>query len=115
MRTNIDIDDKLMARAMAATDSPTKKAVVEQGLQLLVQIKGQEALNALRGKVVWRGHDDDWFASDEEILEKRRLERSGQARQGTALPNATHDHASPTCASVAHETGPTPGRHSRRS
>ena len=115
MRTNIDIDDDLMARAMAATDSPTKKAVVEQGLQLLVQLKGQESLNALRGKVVWRGHDDDWFASDEEILEKRRLERSGQARHGTALPNATHDHASPTCASVAHETGPTPGRHSRRS
>jgi Arc/MetJ family transcription regulator len=75
MRTNIDIEDDLMARAMAATESTTKKAVVEQGLQLLVQIKAQEALRALRGKVVWRGHDDDWFASDEEILEKRRRER----------------------------------------
>ena len=73
MRTNIDIDDKLMAEAMAATDSPTKKAVVEQGLQLLVQIKAQEGLRRLRGRVVWRGHDDDWFASDEEILKRRKL------------------------------------------
>ena len=115
MRTNIDIDDKLMARAMAATDSPTKKAVVEQGLQLLVQIKGQEALNALRGKVVWRGHDDDWFASDEEILKKHRLERNGKAQQGTALPNAAPVHASPTNASAANDTVRAPGRRSRRS
>jgi len=75
MRTNIDIDDDLMARAMAATESTTKKAAVERGLQLLIQIKAQEALNELRGKVVWRGHDDDWFASDEEILKKRKRER----------------------------------------
>ena len=115
MRTNIDIDDKLMARAMAATDSPTKKAVVEQGLQLLVQIKGQEALNALRGKVVWRGHDDDWFASDEEIRKKHRLERNGKAQQGTALPNAAPVHASPTNASAANDTVRAPGRRSRRS
>jgi len=84
MRTNIDIDDDLMARAMAATESTTKKAVVEQGLQLLVQIKSQEALDALRGKVVWRGHDDDWFASDEEILEKRRRERLNGPSQHAA-------------------------------
>lgn len=85
MRTNIDIDDDLMARAMAATESTTKKAVVEQGLQLLIQIKAQEALRALRGKVVWRGHDDDWFASDEEILKKRRRERrDGLSQYGSA-------------------------------
>jgi len=89
MRTNIDIDDELMARAMAATESPTKKAVVEQGLQLLVQLKAQEGLNALRGKVVWRGHDDDWFASDEEILEKRRLERRGAVAAKPSTTKAT--------------------------
>ena len=38
MRTNIEIDDDLMAKAMAATNGPTKKAVVEQGLQLLVSL-----------------------------------------------------------------------------
>jgi Arc/MetJ family transcription regulator len=88
MRTNIDIDDELMARAMAATDSATKKAVVEQGLQMLVQLKAQEALRALRGTVVWRGHDDDWFASDEEILEKRRLERENTANLNAATTQA---------------------------
>jgi Arc/MetJ family transcription regulator len=88
MRTNIDIDDKLMASAMAATESTTKKAVVEQGLQLLVQLKAQEALHALRGTVVWRGHDDDWFASDEEILEKRRLERQNSADLKTSTTKA---------------------------
>ena len=72
MRTNIDIDDDLMAKAMAATGAATKKAAVEESLQLLVRLKAQEGIKALRGNIVWRGHDDDWFASDEEILEKRR-------------------------------------------
>lgn len=72
MRTNIDIDDKLMRQAMKATGATTKKAAVEAALRQAVQLKRQEGLRKLRGKVVWRGHDDDWFASDEEILRKRR-------------------------------------------
>lgn len=55
MRTNIEIDDELMAKAMAATNSTTKKAVVEQGLQLLVRLKAQEGIKKLRGKVKWEG------------------------------------------------------------
>lgn len=74
MRTNIDIDDELMKQAMEATGESTKRAVVESALRQMVQIKAQGAIRKLRGKVVWRGHDDDWFASDEEILEKRRAE-----------------------------------------
>jgi Arc/MetJ family transcription regulator len=72
MRTNIDIDDKLMKQAMKATGAPTKKAAVEAALRQAVQLKMQEGIRKLRGKVVWRGHDDDWFASDEEILKKRQ-------------------------------------------
>ena len=37
MRTNIEIDDKLMAQAMKLTGLPTKRAVVEEGLRLMVQ------------------------------------------------------------------------------
>lgn len=37
MRTNIDIDDELMAQAMQASEHRTKKAVVEEGLRLLVR------------------------------------------------------------------------------
>jgi Arc/MetJ family transcription regulator len=71
MRTNIEIDDKLMREAMAASGATTKKAAVEEGLRLLVQLKEQSRILELRGKIVWRGPDDDWFASDEEILKKR--------------------------------------------
>ena len=72
MRTNIEIDDKLMKQAMKATGTTTKRAAVEMALRQTVQIKKQEGIRKLRGNVVWRGHDDDWFTSDEEILRKRR-------------------------------------------
>jgi Arc/MetJ family transcription regulator len=72
LRTNIDIDDKLMKQAMKATGATTKKGAVEAALRQTVQIKAQGAIRKLRGKVVWRGPDDDWFASDEEIQKKHR-------------------------------------------
>ena len=59
MRTNIVIDDKLMRAAMKATGLPTKRAVVEEGLRLLVQIRGQTQMRALRGKVQWEGNLDE--------------------------------------------------------
>ncbi len=39
MRTNIDIDDRLMAQAMRASGRPTKRAVVEEALELLIRTK----------------------------------------------------------------------------
>ena len=72
MRTNIDIDDELMKQAMKAAGATTKKGAVEAALRQMVQIKAQGAIRKLRGKVVWRGHVDDWFASDEEIRKKHR-------------------------------------------
>ncbi|MCD6151040.1 MAG: type II toxin-antitoxin system VapB family antitoxin [Deltaproteobacteria bacterium] len=53
MRTNIVIDDDLMAEAMKLSRLKTKKAVVEAGLKLLVQIKKQEKIKNLRGKLKW--------------------------------------------------------------
>lgn len=44
MRTNIVIDDGLMAEAMKISHLKTKKAVIEKGLQLLIQVKIQEGL-----------------------------------------------------------------------
>jgi len=55
MRTNIDIDDRLMKRAMRISGARTKRAVVEEGLRLLIQIKGQGSIRRLRGKVAWEG------------------------------------------------------------
>ncbi len=55
MRTNIDIDDKLMRQAMKATGASTKKAAVENSLRLAVQMqKQQKALKGLWG-IGWEG------------------------------------------------------------
>jgi len=55
MRTNIEIDDSLMRRAMRSSGARTKRAVVEEGLRLLIQTKGQVSIRRLRGKVAWQG------------------------------------------------------------
>jgi Arc/MetJ family transcription regulator len=55
MRTNIEIDDQLMRQAMLCSGAPTKKAAVEKGLRLLLQVHGQAAIRRLRGKVKWEG------------------------------------------------------------
>lgn len=58
MRTNIVIEERLMREAMRATGLPTKRAVVEAGLKLLVQVKAQAGIRRLRGKVQWEGNLD---------------------------------------------------------
>ncbi len=55
MRTNIDIDDRLMRQAMRSSGARTKRAVVEEGLRLLIQTKDQASIRRLRGKVAWQG------------------------------------------------------------
>jgi len=55
MRTNIEIDDQLIEQAMHRTGARTKRAVVEAGLKLLVQMHGQKELRKLRGKIQWQG------------------------------------------------------------
>ncbi len=55
MRTNIDIDDRLMRQAMRSSGVRTKRAAVEEGLRLLIRTRGQRTIRRLRGKVVWEG------------------------------------------------------------
>jgi Arc/MetJ family transcription regulator len=55
MRTNIDIDDALMNKAMSVSGHKTKKETVEAALQLLVKLKSQEAIREARGKLRWDG------------------------------------------------------------
>ena len=59
MRTNIDIDDALMAEALEASGCKTKKAAVEEGLRLLVRTRRQGRLRELRGKLRWEGSLDE--------------------------------------------------------
>jgi Arc/MetJ family transcription regulator len=55
MRTNIEIDDKLMADTLRATGLRTKREAVELGLRTLLRLRNQAGLRRLRGRVEWRG------------------------------------------------------------
>ena len=55
MRTNIEIDDKLMSDALRLTGLKTKKEAVELGLRTLVRLRQQEELRRFRGKLQWEG------------------------------------------------------------
>ena len=58
VRTNIDIEDSLIAEAMAATGLPTKKAPVEEALRRLVRhYRQQEAIRDMTG-IGWDGDLD---------------------------------------------------------
>jgi Arc/MetJ family transcription regulator len=55
MRTNIEIDDRLMREAMRRSGASTKRAAVEAGLRLLAETHAQGSIRRLKGKVVWEG------------------------------------------------------------
>lgn len=56
VRTNIVIDDDLMADALKATGLNTKKEAVEEGLKLLIKRNSQQEIRKLRGKLKWEGN-----------------------------------------------------------
>lgn len=58
MRTNIVIDDKLMADVMRLTGLKTKKGAVELGLRTLLRLRQQEEIRRFRGKLSWQGDLD---------------------------------------------------------
>jgi Arc/MetJ family transcription regulator len=61
MRTNIDIDDNLMAEAMKAGPFKTKKDAVEAGLRLLARQAAYREILKWRGKLEWQGDESiDW-------------------------------------------------------
>ncbi len=65
-RTNVVIDEALMAQAMQATGLRTKKAVIEAALQTLVRLKAQERIRNLRGQLHWEGDLDTLRAGRQE-------------------------------------------------
>jgi Arc/MetJ family transcription regulator len=56
MRTNIVIDDELMASALKMTGLKTKREAVELGLKTLIKLKQQEKIRQFRGKLPWQGN-----------------------------------------------------------
>jgi Arc/MetJ family transcription regulator len=59
VRTNIVIDDELLAEAQQLSGAPTKRATVEYALRELVRRRERQKLLTLRGKVKWEGDLDD--------------------------------------------------------
>ena len=69
MRTNIEIDDELMAAAMRVSGLPTKKAIVEEALKRLVDDHHvREAIENMRG-LGWEGDLDEMRRSSFKTLE----------------------------------------------
>ena len=62
MRTNIDIDDALMAEAMEAAGATTKRETVNEALRRMVAIWRQRRIFELRG-IGWEGDLDDMRTS----------------------------------------------------
>jgi Arc/MetJ family transcription regulator len=56
MRTNIEIDDDLMAKAQKASGLSTKKQTVEEALRLMIKLRRQRQIRAAFGKYRWRGN-----------------------------------------------------------
>jgi Arc/MetJ family transcription regulator len=59
VRTNIVLDEELVAEAMRRTGIKTKRGVVEEALRTLIRLKRQEEILALRGKLHWEGDLDE--------------------------------------------------------
>ncbi len=56
MRTNIEIDDKLMEQAMKATKLKSKKELVNYALEELIRLNRRKKMLSLFGKVKWEGN-----------------------------------------------------------
>jgi Arc/MetJ family transcription regulator len=69
MRTNIDIDDELMAATLKASGQTTKKAAVEQAMRYYNRAKAfRELVDGMRG-IEW----DDGLGTVERLEHQRRM------------------------------------------
>ena len=71
MRLRIEIDDQLMASAVASGDFKTPKEAVEEGLRRIARGKIYQNIRELRGKLHW-SLDGDWTEPEHSAQEPRR-------------------------------------------
>jgi Arc/MetJ family transcription regulator len=70
MRTNIDIDDELLAQAMHTGPYSTKKETVEAGLRLLARQAAYREILKWEGKLKWEGDESiDWTEPAQDEIE----------------------------------------------
>lgn len=58
MRTNILIDDSLMAEVLKVSGAKSKREAVELGLRTLLALKQQERIKQFKGQLKWEGDLD---------------------------------------------------------
>jgi Arc/MetJ family transcription regulator len=58
MRTNVEIDDKLIAEAQQLSGLKSKRAVIDAALRMFVRVQHQKDILKLAGKVRWEGDLD---------------------------------------------------------
>ena len=81
MRTNIDLDDALVAEAMRATGEKTKTAVVHRALRELVRVEALRRVREHRNLMSWEGS-----------LDQMRERQPAVAREGKGTYGATRRH-----------------------
>ena len=82
MRTNIDIDDQVLAAAMQSGAYKTKKEVVEAGLRLIARQAAYREILKWEGKLQWDG-DGDGVSAD---LPAATVLRTGPGAPSAAAP-----------------------------
>ncbi len=89
MRTNIDIDDELMAQALKAGPYKTKKDAVEAGLKLLARQTAYREILKWRGKLHWDGDDElVGVVADAKVADAKVAAPALAAREPAATPYA---------------------------
>ena len=110
MRTNIDIDDDLLAKAMQAGPFTTKKDTVEAGLRLLARQAAYREVLKWEGKLKWEGNESiDWTepASEDVAAAEQTLSvQEPRARyQAQGLAASAPQQAEPARAKVKRRAG----------
>ncbi len=84
MRTNIVIDEDLMAQAMKAGPFKTKKDAVEAGLKLLARQAAYREILKWRGKLKWEGDESiDWTQPGSALSVQEPAPKTYKATQST--------------------------------
>ena len=56
MRTNINIDDRLLSQARKLTRLRTKREIVHRALEVLVESEARKGILRFRGSGIWEGN-----------------------------------------------------------
>ncbi len=56
MRKTVNIDDELMKKALNFGKYKTKKAAIEDGLRLIIQMNSQQKFKKFKGSGIWEGN-----------------------------------------------------------